>query len=81
MNMQDEHALGLEEGIQIGEARGREKGIQIGEVRGIQQGIVSTLINLVMERMLPYEVGREKSGLSEEEFRAKIAEIDPNFQR
>jgi predicted transposase/invertase (TIGR01784 family) len=85
MNLQDEHALGLEEGIQIGEARGREKGIQIGEARGrekgIQQGILGTLISLVLERMLPYEVGQERSGLSEAEFRAKIAEVDPNFQR
>jgi flagellar biosynthesis/type III secretory pathway protein FliH len=85
MNLQDEHALGLEEGIQIGEARGREKGIQIGEARGrekgIQQGILGTLISLVLERMLPYEVGQERSGLSEAEFRAKIAEVDPHFQR
>jgi predicted transposase/invertase (TIGR01784 family) len=69
MSMQDERSIGREEG--------RAEGIQIGEARGV----ISTLINLVMERMLPYEVGREKSGLSEEEFRAKIAEIDPNFQR
>jgi predicted transposase/invertase (TIGR01784 family) len=73
MSMRDERMIGREEGIQIGEARG----LQIGEERGM----ISTLIGLVMERMIPYDVGREKSGLSEEEFRAKIAEVDPNFQR
>jgi predicted transposase/invertase (TIGR01784 family) len=85
MSMQDERSIGRAEGIQIGEARGiqigeargREQGIQIGEARGI----ISTLINLVMDRTLPYEIGREKSGLSDEEFQARIAEVDPNFQK
>jgi hypothetical protein len=31
--------------------------------------------------MVAYEDGLKESGLSEEEFRAKIAEVDPNFQR
>jgi hypothetical protein len=85
MSMQDERSIGREEGraegreegIQIGEARGREKGIQIGEARGI----LGTLINLVVRRLLNYEDGLKESGLSEEEFQAKIAEIDPNFQK
>jgi hypothetical protein len=80
MSMRDERMIGREEGIQIGE----ERGIQIGEERGIQigeeRGILSTLISLVTDHIIPYEVGREKSGLTEEEFRAKIAEVDPNFQ-
>jgi predicted transposase/invertase (TIGR01784 family) len=81
MSMQDERSIGREEG----RAEGRAEGIQIGEQRGIQigeaRGAISTLIDLVMERILPYEVGQERSGLTEEEFRAKIAEVDPNFQK
>jgi hypothetical protein len=89
MSMQDERSIGREEGIQIGEARGiqigEKRGIQIGQELGIQigeaRGILDTLIDLVMERALPYEVGRQKSGLTDEEFQAKIAEVDPNFQK
>jgi predicted transposase YdaD len=77
MSMRDERMIGREEGIQIGE----ERGIQIGEERGIQQGMLNTLISLVMDHIIPYEVGREKSGLTEEEFWAKIAEVRPDFQR
>jgi predicted transposase YdaD len=79
----------LEEGIQIGEARGREKGIQIGEARGREKGIqigetrgiLSTIVNFVVRHLVTYEDGLKESGLTDEEFRAKIAEVDPNFQR
>jgi hypothetical protein len=34
-----------------------------------------------VRRLLNYEDGLKESGLSEEEFQAKIAEVDPNFQK
>jgi predicted transposase/invertase (TIGR01784 family) len=65
MSLQDERMIGREEGIQIGEER----------------GMLSTLISLVTDRTIPYQIGLERSGLTEEEFRAKLAEVDPDFQR
>jgi hypothetical protein len=65
MNMRDERMIGREEGIQIGEARGS----------------LNTIINFVVRHLLDYEDGLKESGLSEEAFRAKIAEVDPNFQK
>jgi flagellar biosynthesis/type III secretory pathway protein FliH len=73
MNMRDER--------KIGRAEGRAEGLAKGLAEGIQQGVLGTLVSLVTERMLPYEVGRERSGLTDEEFRAKIAEVDPDFQK
>jgi hypothetical protein len=69
MSMQDERSIGREEG--------RAEGIQIGEARGV----ISTIVNFVVRRLLNYEDGLKESGLSEEEFQAKIAEVDPNFQK
>jgi predicted transposase/invertase (TIGR01784 family) len=48
---------------------------------GREQGMLDTIINFVLDHTISYEVGREKSGLTDEEFQAKIAEVDPNFQR
>jgi predicted transposase/invertase (TIGR01784 family) len=68
MSMRDERMIGREEG--------RDEGIQIGEERGM----LSTIIRFVVDHLISYDVGLDRSGLSEEEFRAKIAEVDPNFQ-
>jgi hypothetical protein len=68
MSMRDERMIG------------REEGIQIGEERGIQRGMLSTIVRFVVRHMVAYEDGLKESGLSEEEFQAKIAEVDPNFQ-
>jgi predicted transposase/invertase (TIGR01784 family) len=89
MNMRDERMIGREEGreegIQIGEERGIQRGIQQGIQQGVQQGIqrgsLNTIINFVVRHLLDYEDGLRESGLTKEEFQAKIAETDPNFQR
>jgi predicted transposase/invertase (TIGR01784 family) len=73
MSLQDERMIGREEG--------RKEGIQIGEERGMQQGMLSTLIGLVTDHVISYQVGLKRSGLTEKEFRAKLAEVDPDFQR
>jgi predicted transposase/invertase (TIGR01784 family) len=81
MNMRDERMIGREEGRKEGREEGREEGIQIGEERGIQRGSLNTIINFVVRHLLDYEDGLRESGLTKEEFQAKIAEADPNFQR
>jgi hypothetical protein len=48
---------------------------------GREEGVLSTVVRFVVDHIIPYDVGLERSGLSEDEFQAKIAEIDPNFQR
>jgi predicted transposase/invertase (TIGR01784 family) len=72
---------GREEGRMEGREEGRTEGIQIGEERGEKKGALGTLVNLVVRHMLSYKDGLRESGLSEEEFQAKIAEVDPNFRR
>jgi predicted transposase/invertase (TIGR01784 family) len=69
MSMRDERMIGREEGREQGREEGRE------------QGMLNTIINFVVRHVVAYDVGLKESGLTEEEFQAKIAEVDPNFQR
>jgi predicted transposase/invertase (TIGR01784 family) len=54
---------------------------KIGRAEGIQQGIINTIVSFVARHLVAYEDGLRESGLTEEEFRAKIAEVDPDFQK
>jgi predicted transposase/invertase (TIGR01784 family) len=65
MSLRDERMLGRQEG--------REE--------GREEGMLSTIINFVTRHMIAYDEGLKESGLTEEEFRAKIAEANPDFQR
>jgi hypothetical protein len=69
MNVRDERMAGREEGIEIG----REEGIEIGTL--------DTIVSFVVRHVVPYEIGLEESGLSDEEFYAKVLEVDPDFQK
>jgi predicted transposase/invertase (TIGR01784 family) len=53
----------------------------IGWEEGREEGMLSTILNFVAHHLVSYEDGLRESGLTEEEFRAKLAEVDPNFQR
>jgi hypothetical protein len=48
---------------------------------GREEGALNTIVNFVVRHMIPYEIGLEESGLTDEEFRAKVLEADPDFQK
>ncbi len=54
----------LEEGIEIG----MERGIKQGMEQGIKRGILTTLIDLVHEKMISVRDAARQAGLSEDEF-------------
>jgi predicted transposase/invertase (TIGR01784 family) len=65
------------EGREEGRMEGREEGREEGRV----EGALNTIVNFVVRHRISFEEGLQDSGLSEEEFRTKILEADPNFQR
>ncbi len=62
----------LEEGIEIGMERGIKQGIVQGIEQGIEQGIkrgiLTTLIDLVHEKVISVRDAARQAGLSEDEF-------------
>jgi hypothetical protein len=52
-----------------------------GREEGRVEGALNTIVNFVVRHRISFEEGLQESGLSEEEFQAKILEADPNFQQ
>jgi predicted transposase/invertase (TIGR01784 family) len=53
----------------------------LGREEGREEGMLNTIVNFVVDHVISFEVGLERSGLSESEFQTKIAEVDPDFRR
>jgi flagellar biosynthesis/type III secretory pathway protein FliH len=60
---------------------GYEEGFKEGFEEARREGALRTIVSFVVRHRISYEDGLQESGLSEEEFQAKILEADPNFQR
>jgi hypothetical protein len=59
----------------------RMEGYEEGLEEARKEGVLRLIVDFVVRHVMSYEDGLQESGLSEEEFQAKILEADPNFQR
>ncbi len=59
---------GMERGIAQGMERGIARGIEQGMEQGIKRGILTTLIDLVHEKVISVRDAARQAGLSEDEF-------------
>ena len=65
-----------EEAMQKGIEKGRQEGIQKGIEQGLQQGRIHALIELVNDGVLTIEKATEKAGMSVEEFRNAMKNVN-----
>lgn len=68
-------ARGEERGILIGEARGRAEGKAEGRAEGKAEGAFQILSGLVKDGLISLGEAVKRLGMSEEEFKRKIAEM------
>ncbi len=69
---------GLKKGIKRGLKKGRQKGREEGHKEGLERGMLSTLAALVEDGILSFQDAAFRAGLSENEFRQKLAELEDN---